>query len=546
MAVVVLGVMAALLWPMPLELRNRRLVGAFFDGHLWCFDHIYRMFTFQVPWSLTTERMGFPGPTEIRFIGWGPGLVFAALRPLLGPVGAVNAVVLLSPVAAGLAAYALARRALSVPRWVAAAAALSYALCPYALGSISNGQIAKFSHWVLPLVLLAFAELVHERRRWLGGVGLVLATVACSFTSPSMTLFLPFATGLWGVWAILDREGARRRTALLAVAALGLTALSLLPAWQYYDGGRDDDSFAPGANLEEGHVPLTAPPMARPADVLLGTAPRQVAPALSSHVTYLGLPALLAAILLSLRRFRGRSLAWALIAVGVVVALGPRLAEGEAYVTLRGHQLAMPAALLDRAGYPLAVGGMYYRSIVVASLGLCLILAAGIGRLPPRWAIPLAWVLAAGGIADAVRSTGELWPCFSQPYMDREALEEIASDPTPGAVMDFPMETGSFGNEIHMLAAVFHGRPTTALPKVTSLEADPALSAVDFQLVVAAAAGSPAYARKSLRAKGYSHVVYRTDVRDLGGSSDRLKAILGPPMKRGRLLIWPLAPRGGG
>ncbi len=546
MAVVAALVMAALLWPIPLELRSRRLDGAFFDGHVWCFDHIYRMLIGQAPWSLTTDRMGFPDPTEIRFIGWIPGLAAAALRPLLGPLGSLNAVVLLSPVAAALAAWALARRALSVPSWIAAAAALTYGLCPYALGSVSNGQIAKFSHWVLPLVLLAFAELVHGRRKVLGGTGLVLATVACSFTSPSMTLFVPFATGLWGVWAILDRRGARPRTALLAGAALALTALSMLPAWRYYAGGIGDDSFAPGAHLEDGHVPLAAPPMARPADILLGTTPRQVNPELSSHVTYLGLPLLLATLPLSFRRFRGRSLAWALVAVGVVVALGPRLAEGEAYVTLGGRHLAMPAALLDRAGYPLAVSGMYYRSIVVASLGLCLVLGAGLGRLAPRWAIPLAWVLAAVGIADGVRATGELWPCPSQPYSDREALTEIAADPTPGAVLDFPMETGSYGNGLHMLAAVFHGRPTTALLKITNLESDPALSSVDFQLIVAAAAGSPQHARTSLRAKGYSHVVYRTDVRDLGGSSARLEAIFGPPMRRGKLLIWPLAARGGG
>ena len=544
LTLVALAVTAGLLWPLPLELRTRRLVGAFFDGHVWCFDHIYRMFLGRESWSLTSERLGFPGPTDINFIGWAPGLASVVLRPVLGPLGAFNAVVLASLPAAALACWALARRALGAPPWVAAGLALLYGLCPYALGSQSNRQVAKFSHWVLPLVLLAFAELVHGRRRWLGAVGLVLATVVCSFTSPSTTLFLPFATAVWGAWAVVDGRGARARTAALAAGALALTAVSLLPAWRYYAGGTGDDSFAPGAHLEEGHVPEMAPPMARPTDILLGTAPRQVAPELSSHVVYLGLPLLLVGAAVSLRRARGRSLGWALLATGVAISLGPRLAEGTAYVTLGGQQLAMPAALLDRLGYPLATGGMYYRAIVVASLGVCLVLIAGVGRLPARWAIPLAWVLAAVGMADAVRSTGELWPCRSDPYPDQQVLAELAADPTPGAVMDFPMETGTFGNELHMLAAVFHGRPTTAIPKVTSLEADPVLRSVDFRLVVAESAGSAAGARASLAASGYSHVVYRIGVRDFAGSRERLERILGTPMKRGSMLIWPLGQAG--
>lgn len=539
------AVVSALLWPLPTHLRTHHVLGAFHDGHVWCFDHIFRMLTFDQPWSLSTGRMGHPGPVDARFIAWVPALAAAVLRPLLGPLGAYNAVVLLSPAAAAVAVWALARRALGVPAWVAAGAALIYAVCPYALGCLANGQVAKFSHWVLPLTLLAFSELVHGPRRLVGALTLPLATVATTFTSPSTALFLPFAAVVWGGWSVIDRRGRRASTALLVAGALALTAASMLPAWWYYGdaSGGSGSSFAPGAHLEVGHVPLSAPPMARPGDTFLGDGRREPNPELSTHVTYLGLPLLLVAAGLSIRRFRGRGLVWALLAVGVVVALGPRLAEDGGYVLVGGRQLALPAALLEAAGYPLASSGMYYRAIVLASLGLCLAIGGGLARVRHPWAIALAWLLAGVAIADGVRSTRDLWPRRCEAVPARIAMEQIGASSADGAVFDYPLETGTFGNQAHLLAAVFHGRATTAVPKVTSVEGDPRLSRLDFQLMIAEAEGMPDVARATLFSRGFSHVVYRT-VGERRGSSERLERIFGPPIRGEDVLIWPLAPGG--
>jgi len=541
--VLTLIVVSVLVWPLPLHLRTHHMLGAFHDGHVWCFDHIFRMLTFQEPWSTSTSRMGYPGPVDARFIAWVPALVGALLRPLLGPLGAYNAVVLLSPAAAALAAWALARRALGVSAWVAAGAALIYAICPYALGSLANGQIAKISHWVLPLALLAFAELVHGKHRILGGLAVPLTTMVATFTSPSTALFLPFAAGIWGGWAVLDARGERVRRALWVVGALGLTAVSMLPAWSYYGGSSEGggSSFAPGAHLEVGHVPLSAPPMATPGDTLLGDGRRETNPELSSHVTYLGLPLLLLAAGLSFRRFRGRSLAWALVLTGVVIGLGPRLAEDGSYVLVGGSELALPAALLERLGYPLAKSGMYYRAVVMASLGLCLATAGGLGRLRPPWAWVLAALVAGIAVADGVRSTRELWPRQVEVVPARAAMERMAGSTGEGAVLDYPLAGGTYANQAHLLAAVFHGRPTTAVPKVTAVEDDDRLTRLEFQLLIAEAEGIPEVARSVLSSRGFSHVVFRNVGRQ-PASSDRLERILGPPIREGQVLIWPLAP----
>lgn len=134
-------------------------VSAFNLPHLWAFDHAARMLVGERPWSLQTDVVGYPGPVEARIIAWAPILMTVPLRPLLGPVGAYNLVLLLAPTLAGLAAFAWLRRLVG-PGVAAVAGALPFATSPYLLGCLAAGQICKAQIWLLP------AALYVQQRSW--------------------------------------------------------------------------------------------------------------------------------------------------------------------------------------------------------------------------------------------------------------------------------------------------------------------------------------------------------------------------------------------
>lgn len=536
----IVGITAALHWPLPLHVRTHHILGTFHGSHVWCFDHMARMLTGAEPLGVTTRRFAFPLGAETRLIGWGPGLLALPLQPLLGPLGAYNTVVLLSPALAGLAALALLRRTFHVHPRIAAGAAMAYALCPFALGSLVNGQVAKFNHWVLPLFLLAFHGVLTRPQRVRTWGLLALATVASSFTSPSLTLFVPPAAGLWALGHVARRKPGFRRI-LVAGGALALTAASLLPAWSYYGGETDPETsgFEPGANVQS-HVLAEPAPVALGDDLLLGHGRREGNPALSNHVTFLTFP-LLAIFAVALAvRFPGRWLAVTTAVLGLVLALGPRLAWGGDYVVWEGRFLYLPAALLDRLGYPLREGGMYYRAAALASLGLTVLLAGVCSRLPLRYGAVLAWVLGLASVADGVRATHTLWPRPLAPVAGRTALEAMAADPVPGAVLSLPLRTSRYGNEQHLLAAALHGRPTTALPVTTENGRKPYLRLIDEQLRQAENLDDPEAARAWLHRQGYRYATWQRQPRSQDPAYWHRYRLLGESTSEEGLRYWKL------
>jgi hypothetical protein len=541
-ALVATGLVLGLLGLWPWELAGTRLVGAFHDGHVWAFEHVARGLVGLEPASGVTERIGYPGPVLARFIAWLPALVVAPLQPLLGPLGAYNVALLLGPALAVVAAWALLRRATGIDAWSAAGLSLGFALCPYALGVLASGQIAKLWFWLLPASLLAHSVAVRGPGRVWGILGCGLAAAALGFTSPSTAIYLPIAAGLWVVAELLA-EAPRWRPRRFAWAglALAVTALGLLPARLYHGDLRRAGlqlAFEPRAQdiAALQRLPLP-PPMAQPEGLLWGSGGLAQQAWDASHVVYLGLPLLIAGLLLGLRRGPGRGRGWGLLILGVLLALGPALVSGDAFVMLGGERVPLPAALLDAVGYPTRHSGMVYRAVVLAALGLPLLVAAGWPRRG-RWWVLAAWGLGLLQVADGWRVTRTLWPPPSGRVPGAALLAEIAADPAPGAVLDLPLIGGTWENGNAMVAATQHRRATTALPRQTASYLPE--TARLARLVDRALAGEgPEEARGTLAREGFRYLCWRPWL-DPSRRLDSLEARLGPALGDEELYCWVL------
>ncbi len=541
---VALAITLWLLGLAPWDLADTRIVSAFHDGHVWAFDHIARMLVGSEGHGGVTERIGYPGPVLARFIGWAPALMAAPLQPLLGPLGAYNLVMVLSPALAVGAAWALLRRATRVDSWTAAGLALAFGLCPYALGVLQSGQVAKLQHWLLPASLLAVSYALRGPRRSLGLVACVLAGAAMAFTTPSTALFLPFAAGAWVLSELLDQrpflDRARLAFSGLALAALGL---GMLPARLYLGDLRRAGmllAFEPRSQsvLELSSLPYPAP-VAQPEGLLLGLGGLAQQAWDASHVVYLGLPLLALAMLAGLRRGQGRWAGWGLLVLGVVLALGPVLVSGDEFALWHGRRLRLPVVLLEALHYPTRSSGMYYRAVVLAALGLPLLLASGWPRRHRRWLGLAAWSLGLLQVADGWRATRTLWPPPSGPVPGQAMLEAMAADPLPGAVLDLPVEGGSWEGGNAMVASTIHGRSTTGLPRQTSASYLPQTARLAALVDQALGLGDSRAAGALLAARGYRYLCWRPWLDDPSRLPE-LEASLGAPLGDLELYCWPL------
>jgi hypothetical protein len=541
-ALVATGLTLALLGLAPWELGGTRVVSAFHDGHVWAFEHIWRMILGSEAHDGVTTRIGYPGPVLVRFIAWAPALMVAPLQPLLGPLGAYNLALVVSPGLAALAAWGLLRRASEVDRWSAAGLALAYALCPYALGVLQSGQVAKLQHWLLPACLLAVSWAIRGPRRPLGMLACALGGLTMAFTTPSTALFLPLAGGLW---ALAELPGPRpiRGRALAAPLALGAMALGMLPAKLYLGDLRRAGrmlAFEPRSQsvLDLGSLPYPAP-VAQPEGLLLGQGGLAQQAQDASHVVYLGLPLLILALVAGCLRRRGSLAGWGLLVLGVVLALGPVLVTGDDFALWQGRRLRLPAYLLELLHYPTRDSGMYYRAVLLAALGLPLLLASAWPARPRALWIALAWGLGLAQVADGWRISRALWPPPSGPVPGVALLQAMAADPVPGAVLDLPVEGGSWEGGNAMIASTIHGRATTGLPRQTSRSYLPQTARLGALVDQALGLGEPAAAGALLAERGYRYLCWRPWLDD----PQRLPALegsLGPPLGDAELYCWPL------
>ncbi len=462
-----LAVTCALFWPLPVALRGAYAPSAFGASHAWVFDHLWRGVSGETALH-ETARAGYPWIRQARFIGWAPAALSWPLRPLLGPLGAAWAVLLLSPALSALAAWPLLRRWTGAGALACGAGCLVYGLSPFALSTAAIGEIPKQALWCFPLFLLALERALTADRplRWLAA--LAALGPLTSFTSPYFGLALPLlAVAGAGGWlaARLTARGAAAGVSprRLALARAGLTlaavALSLVPALLYYQGAAAADArqlFLPALKIDA----LTRPyPVATLYGLFFGDDSPWRGPWPARHLAYLGLPLLLglAALTLAGRGRPGggahaRAVGIALLVGGAVLALGPWLAARDAYTAI-----PLPALLLDAAGYPYARGGMYFRLIALSWLGAALWLASE-GARRPR----LAAALAALVVGDSVRASGP-WPRPVEPVPAIAYLEQMSG----GAALHLPMQeaTALAVGQRALLMATAHGLYASAMPR---------------------------------------------------------------------------------
>ena len=532
------AIVVGLTWPLALDPTRAIPDGFFHGGHVWVLDHIASMLTGERPLGTRSGMLGFPRGADLRPIGLVPAFLFTLLRPYAGVILAYDLVLMASFGLATLAAHGLLRTLGGGP-WTAAAGATVYAVCPFALGALASGQLAKVQHWTLPLMLLCWA--LAARGRWLGVLLTVPSAAVAVFTAPTLMLWLPLA----GVPILLDgwvRQGsdglrARVRATAAVVVAVGTTAGVMWLARGFFQSEvpLDEQAFIPAVRLAGGRVDELSPVATLGNLLWRPMPPERVDWRTVSHVATLGLPMLLVALPLGVWRARSRWAGLALALIGGSLALGPRLVSEAGPVTIGEQAIALPAALLDAVAYPTATSGMYYRAAVVGSLGLSVLLAGGMARV--RWGGLLAWAVTAAQVAFAVWATGFLWPRPGLSVPGASLAAAAAADPVPGAVLQLPARVDDGGGSLHLLTAAVHGRATTALPRNTSRMAR---TEANLDVLAEAISRGGAEGRAHLAAAGFRYVTWLDGIRVADDDADRasLEGLLGPPERDGRLSMW--------
>lgn len=544
----VLLVVVALSWPMPLYINDWHMITMFGDNHAWAFDRVARALAVGDLPTQTAEA-GYPQVRLFRVVGWGPLLLSLPFRIFLSPIGAANLAQLLALPLSAVAATALVRRWTDAGPWVAAAMGVVYALCPTLLATYGMGEISTTAAWILPGVLLLL-DLALERPALLPILGLF--GLLSAFTSPFYALAMPLlALGWAGAsgYAAVRREGGlnersgealRPTLRVLLVLAASMAPAALYFAPHLHDTQETLSVFKPAERSPDDARLPSPSPVARPHALLWesGAGPNRRQE--SQHSVYLGLALLGAAVGLSAHRLsrggRGGRAGLALAVGGAVLAMGPKLGWGDGYVKVGGWALSLPVALLEALGYPTADSGMYFRFVVLTQLGLVLLVAAGLSRLP-RAAL-LAGGLAVLQVGDSVRATGALWPRPGEVIPGLSQLREMRGDEDDGAVLDLPLQGPGalrLGAEALLRASV-HGRPTTALPRDVSAGESLAESILEE-------ASTYTFPRGTLRDAGFRYVVLpMSRVRDLSAAEQAFVAKLGTPSSTGELKVWDLGP----
>ncbi len=531
-----LAALCALSWPMPVHLSDWHLLTSFGDSHAWTFEWLWRTLAAgELP--TRTLDAGFPEERVVRIIGWGPALLYLGLRAAMAPLPAANLTQLLALPLSALAAYALLRRWTGLAPLAAAGLATGWALSPTLLSTYGMGEISNTQAWVLPGLLYLLGR-AGEDRRWL--LALPPFALASVFSSPYFGLAMPLLVGVWALWRAWRARGeplaARLGVPAAAVLAVGL---GMAPSGLYYlHAGADGPEalFRPAqqaSGITE-RLPFP-PPVARPDALVLDREPDPRSAYEAMHVSYLGLPLLVGALVLG-RRGRGWAAGVALALGGALLALGPWLAWGDDYVRAGGMVFPLPARVLEILGYPTRKGGMYFRFAVLSTLGLVLVLGAGLAER--RRAAALAWGLALLQVLDGVRATGPLWPRPAERVPDLEILSSLRGG--EGAVLELPLQgpLDAASGQPALLRALFLERPTSALPR----DVRPRESALPPLLERAVASGDPA---EALRAEGFGLVILpRVLSPELDPTERALVRALGEPDAEGASRYWILEPTG--
>ncbi|MBX3472272.1 MAG: hypothetical protein KF878_35925 [Planctomycetes bacterium] len=401
-----------------------------------------------------TDAVHHPFGASLRghTLGTFNALVAAPLRPLLSREQAYNAVLALSFVASGVAAFLLAHRLTG--SWP---------------GALAAGFVFTFSHWHVArmpghlnlaaaqfLPLFALAWLAHLDRPGLARAGVAAAAFALAGLCD---LYFLVACALAGALLLAGRALEEGRAWLVArervVGLMTFGALASLlagPIALPVAGEHARDPFV---------VPFESDPRDFSADLLGLVAPGvgwrfagltaplwRGLPAPDAVDVALGLPVLLLAAWVWRRRAdvapAVRLRAWVVLIVGVVLlGLGPEL-----QVARVRTGVPLPWALVDELP-PLKLAGKPARFMVVATLGTAVLTAVGVQRL---LAAGRRRVVAAFAVALVVDHAPARLP--TEPLGSPPAYVEALRAAGDGAVLD--LASGHFRPLWHQTT---HGRP---------------------------------------------------------------------------------------
>ncbi|MCK6525566.1 hypothetical protein L6R49_29530 [Myxococcota bacterium] len=443
-----LALSVALTFPLALHLGDHALDGAYWGNQAWSVRVAADALWEGAPLTRTREA-GWPVEREVRHLGW----VILALGALLRPLGAatvLNLSLIFGPALTATALVALLRRL--VPQAGALAltlAGLTYAFSPHFVANLGNAEAAKAQTWLVPLTLL-WALKAAERWRALPvalGVG-----AALTFTEPYGLMVALFVLPFLALGA-----GRREDWPRWAALGAGLIAVGLLGRAYFTPGGLEltDQIYLPSSPLSYATERMELPASSATLQGLLYP-DAEAAPSGTQHGVYLTWSLVLAALVSARRRDRVGWLGLGLAAAGVLAALGPILF----WTRERSLGLWLPMMLAERLHLPIASGGMYYRLLHVALLGLALCVA----RL--RWRPWAAALFGLGFTLELVMATAAPLPLPTAPLPFPTLAAALRDDPQPGAVMTLPgYPPGTASKEWSFRLAALHGRPTTDLPR---------------------------------------------------------------------------------
>lgn len=355
------------------------------------------------------------------------GLVFSAVRSVLGDVAAYDIVLLASLAACGLTAAAAARQ-LGVSPTSALVVGVLAQTTPFLFQQIGVLQLTMlWPLWAAIWCLLRWNE-HHSHRSVVGFAGCLAASLAtCGYF---FVLFL-----LAVAPAALALAVPHWRTDRRAVISSGVLAGALVGA-----------SCAPILNAQRAHLPGAR---WSEATIRAGSATwTQVAPG-GAHWPGTALVVLAGAGLITTRRSRSTIFLGALTAMALLTALGPHLD------ILGWHPWS---TALQRIGV-LAALRSPFRSIAFVEIGLLLL--AGLGLDAVRRRVPrLAWLITLVPLLVAGHGPGRLYEVPER----RAAWSVWLSEHPGGAVVMLPMAPGRGVADfeqttIWMLAALEHGHP---------------------------------------------------------------------------------------